>query len=92
MQYFRILIHIVLIRNTLCGPTLIWYSLKPLKCYILYSGRINNSKLIVPLLGLGDAWGALPPPRESTIRELGSHLLQVRKNTTNFVFYSYSIQ
>ncbi|OXA51036.1 single-minded homolog 2 isoform X2 [Folsomia candida] len=26
--------------------------------------------------GLGDAWGALPPPRESTIRELGSHLLQ----------------
>jgi len=27
--------------------------------------------------GLGDAWGAIPPPRESTIRELGSHLLQV---------------
>ena len=31
--------------------------------------------------GLGDAWGAAPPPphpREATIKELGSHLLQVR--------------
>jgi hypothetical protein len=30
--------------------------------------------------GLGDAWGAAPPPanpRESCIKELGSHLLQV---------------
>jgi hypothetical protein len=29
--------------------------------------------------GLGDAWGAAPPPtnpRESCIKELGSHLLQ----------------
>lgn len=32
-------------------------------------------------LGLGDAWGAAPPqanPRETAIKELGSHLLQVR--------------
>jgi hypothetical protein len=32
------------------------------------------------LAGLGDAWGAAPPPinpRESCIKELGSHLLQV---------------
>jgi hypothetical protein len=32
------------------------------------------------LTGLGDAWGAAPPPtnpRESCIKELGSHLLQV---------------
>lgn len=31
------------------------------------------------LLGLGDAWGAAPPPRgprDLAIRELGSHLLQ----------------
>lgn len=30
--------------------------------------------------GLGDAWGAVPPPihpREASIKELGSHLLQV---------------
>ncbi|CAL8069525.1 unnamed protein product [Orchesella dallaii] len=33
--------------------------------------------------GLGDAWGALPPPRESTMRELGSHLLQTLEG---FVF------
>ena len=32
-------------------------------------------------LGLGDEWGAAPPPKnniESYIKELGSHLLQVR--------------
>lgn len=26
--------------------------------------------------GLGDEWGAAPPPRESNMKELGSHLLQ----------------
>ncbi|XP_051154289.1 single-minded homolog 2 isoform X2 [Leptopilina boulardi] len=26
--------------------------------------------------GLGDEWGAVPPPRESNMKELGSHLLQ----------------
>ncbi|KAG5311684.1 SIM1 protein, partial [Acromyrmex insinuator] len=26
--------------------------------------------------GLGDEWGAAPPPKETTIKELGSHLLQ----------------
>lgn len=34
------------------------------------------------LTGLGDCWGSMPPPHnpyESCIRELGSHLLQVKK-------------
>jgi len=38
--------------------------------------------------GLGDEWGAAPPPNnplEAAIKELGSHLLQVRERH----LYSY---
>jgi len=37
--------------------------------------------------GLGDAWGSAPlcnNPRETCIKELGSHLLQVRKQIITF--------
>lgn len=40
---------------------------------------VMTNKLFWLILGLGDAWGAAPPPpqpRELSIRELGSHLLQ----------------
>lgn len=39
-------------------------------------------------IGLGDAWGAAPPPthpREGCIKELGSHLLQVSQH----IIYEY---
>lgn len=53
-------------------------AMQPNACYV--SRRAMLPTVCLPA-GLGDAWGAAPPPsnpRESCIKELGSHLLQVR--------------
>jgi len=43
------------------------------------------------ITGLGDAWGAAPlcnNPRETCIKELGSHLLQVTKTKIHVIFHT----
>lgn len=45
------------------------------------------------ILGLGDCWGTKPPPQnpyESSIRELGSHLLQVGDFSVFFSTFNFS--
>lgn len=47
--------------------------------------------LCLNFLGLGDEWGAAPPPNnplESAIKELGSHLLQVSNCPSTSFLYS----